>query len=109
MARVLSGICMGHNGKNMQKLVFSGNEVNNYQLQKCIDFFKDLFMHIYNEFLYFTYLECVAGKFGSRCEKVCPYPFYGNLCFLTCDCNKDLCNPFDGCSGKWHITYVVDF
>lgn len=63
-----------------------------------------------NWYLFCTYLECDAGKFGPRCEKVCPYPFYGNLCMLRCDCKEDLCNPSEGCSGKWRIKYnIVDF
>eukprot|EP00105_Crassostrea_gigas_P043932 XP_019928080.1 PREDICTED: uncharacterized protein LOC105341173 isoform X1 [Crassostrea gigas] len=44
--------------------------------------------------------KCDAGKFGPRCEKVCPYPNYGNLCVFKCDCNENLCNPSDGCSDK---------
>lgn len=56
--------------------------------------------------MYFTYLECDAGTFGPRCEKVCPYPYYGSLCILKCDCNEDLCNPSNGCSCKWRTTYV---
>eukprot|EP00105_Crassostrea_gigas_P025297 XP_011445837.1 PREDICTED: cell death abnormality protein 1 isoform X2 [Crassostrea gigas] len=50
--------------------------------------------------------KCDAGKFGPRCEKVCPYPNYGNLCVFKCDCNENLCNPSDGCSvtGLYAIT-----
>lgn len=50
--------------------------------------------------MYFTNLECDAGKFGPHCEKDCPCLFYGNLCAFKCYCNKDLCDPADGCSGK---------
>ncbi|XP_052710933.1 uncharacterized protein LOC128185357 [Crassostrea angulata] len=44
--------------------------------------------------------KCDAGKFGPRCEKDCPYPYYGNLCVFRCDCNENLCIPTDGCSDK---------
>nr|XP_034331320.1 uncharacterized protein LOC105341173 isoform X2 [Crassostrea gigas] len=44
--------------------------------------------------------KCDAGKFGPRCEKVCPYPYYGNICVFKCDCNENLCNPSDGCSDR---------
>lgn len=57
-----------------------------------------------------AYLECDAGKFGPRCEKVCPYPYYGNLCVLKCDCNENLCNTSNGCSGKRiNKYYIADF
>lgn len=60
-----------------------------------------------NQNVYCIYLECDVGKFGPRCEKTCPHPFYGNLCALKCDCVKDLCNPSVGCSGKCNIKYYI--
>lgn len=57
------------------------------------------FVYIYY-YLYFTNLECDAGKFGPHCETVCPYSFNGNLSAFKCYCNADLCNLSDGCSGN---------
>lgn len=80
-------------------------------LLKCICKIAVLMYFVYvNWYLFCAYLECDAGKFGPRCEKVCPYPYYGNLCLFKCDCNENLCNPSDGCSGKWiNKYYIADF
>lgn len=56
-----------------------------------------------SQIFYCIYLECDAGKFGPHCEKVCPYPNYGHLCVLKCNCVEDDCDPSDGCSGKGYI------
>lgn len=41
--------------------------------------------------------QCNYGKYGPRCEKVCPFPWYGRLCVSKCNCTQDYCDPVYGC------------
>lgn len=55
-----------------------------------------------------TFVECDAGKIGSHCEIVCPYPFYGKQCLSKCNCSKDHCDTANGCIGI-HVFYIRSF
>lgn len=90
--------------KKCQSIFIDQSYSQRNTLLKCISKTAVLMSFVYvNWYVYCIYLECEAGKFGPRCEKDCPYPYYGNLCVFKCDCVEDLCNPSDGCSGKWII------
>lgn len=65
--------------------------------------------------------RCAAGKIGSRCEIVCPYPWYGKQCLSKCHCSEDQCDPADGCiatfaenpqtdaTNSWHSVVLNEF
>ncbi|XP_062597957.1 protein draper-like [Saccostrea cucullata] len=42
-------------------------------------------------------LKCPAGNYGHNCSEACPYPYFGELCELTCNCSVDLCHVGGGC------------
>lgn len=43
--------------------------------------------------------ESDAGRIGPRCDKVCPYLWFGKRCLSNCYCSKVQCEPADGCLG----------
>lgn len=59
-----------------------------------------IFKHVSNTKNIFYFEECETGRIGRYCEITCPYPNYGKECQLKCNCEKDQCDPADGCSSK---------
>uniref|UniRef100_A0A8W8J1F9 Uncharacterized protein n=1 Tax=Magallana gigas TaxID=29159 RepID=A0A8W8J1F9_MAGGI len=41
--------------------------------------------------------KCPPGSMGPYCAYNCPYPSYGEDCYMTCACTADLCDFHSGC------------
>lgn len=42
-------------------------------------------------------MKCPPGYTGPDCVYTCIYPYYGEDCFMKCDCSADLCDFVSGC------------
>lgn len=41
--------------------------------------------------------KCPLGYTGMGCVYKCLYPFYGDGCFMNCDCSAEMCDFMSGC------------
>lgn len=48
---------------------------------------------------------CGKGYMGPNCETKCPYPLYGEVCQMSCNCIDKNCDPVNGCN-QWLSTGI---
>lgn len=58
-------------------------------------------------------ISCGKGYMGPNCETKCPYPSYGEVCQMSCNCIDKNCDPVNGCnqwlSTEYPTTHSKDF
>uniref|UniRef100_A0A8W8J330 Uncharacterized protein n=1 Tax=Magallana gigas TaxID=29159 RepID=A0A8W8J330_MAGGI len=42
--------------------------------------------------------KCPPGYTGYNCNYVCLYPYYGEDCFMKCECTAEMCDFVSGCN-----------
>lgn len=42
-------------------------------------------------------VKCLPGHTGPDCVYTCVYPYYGEDCFMKCDCSAEMCDFVSGC------------